>query len=125
MNDFDAAEILGHIIHNSLDPTANDYQAEARAVLAAIQADSPQGAELRKAILGFGPAPALWDRLDKTAVVSAQMIEWHAPHTAELIHSEHVASHAREMAKTAKDQAEAALWVQIATEIDESSKETE
>jgi len=118
VGDFDAAQVLAEVIHYALNPKGNDFQREARAVIAAIKADTPQGAELRRAIFGFGPAPALWDRLDKTAPTSAQMIEWYAPHTAELIHSEHLAAHARDMAGTATGTEEAALWTQIAAEID-------
>lgn len=121
MTDFDAARVLGHVIHDALDPKANDYQREARAVIAAIQADSQVGAKLRKAIVGISPAPALWDRLDETAPVSAQMIQWEAPHTAELIHSSHVAAHARQMAEAVKDPDEIALWTAIALELEESS----
>jgi hypothetical protein len=109
---------MAKLIHDSLNPKGNDFQAEARAVIAAIKADTEQGAQLRKSILGFAPAPALWDRLDKTAPVSAQNIEWYAPRTAELIHSEHVAAHAHRMAETVKAPDEAAMWMTIATEID-------
>lgn len=86
MGDFDAAKVLGHVIHDALEPAANDYQQEARAVIAAIQADTQVGALLRQSILGLDESHiALWDRLDKTAVASAQNIEWEAPRTAAII----------------------------------------
>jgi hypothetical protein len=86
MNDINPLKVLGRVIRDALDPSANDYQGEARAVVAAIRADTEQGAALRVAVLGLSAEnPALWDRLDETAPTSAQMIEWHAPQTAALL----------------------------------------
>ena len=86
MTDINPLKVLGRVIRDALDPKANDYQGEARAVVAAIRADTEQGAALRLAVLGLSAHnPALWDRLDETAPTSAQMIEWHAPHTAALL----------------------------------------
>jgi hypothetical protein len=86
MTDINAMKVLGRVIRDALDPKANDYQGEARAVVAAIRADTEQGAALRLAVLGLSAKnPALWDRLDETAPTSAQMIEWHAPQTAALL----------------------------------------
>jgi hypothetical protein len=90
----DAVRVIALVIRDALSPAANDFQGEARAVIAAIQADTEQGDALRAAILGLGAnQPALWDRLDKWAPLSAQMIQRHAPHTAELIcHAEPIQS---------------------------------
>lgn len=86
MTDINPMQVLGRVIRDALDPRANDYQGEARAVVAAIRADTEQGAALRLAVLGLSAKnPALWDRLDETAPTSAQMIEWHAPQTAALL----------------------------------------
>ena len=86
MNDINPMKVLGRVIRDALDPSANDYQGEARAVVAAIRADTEQGAALRLAVLGLSARnPALWDRLDETAPTSAQMIEWHAPQTAAIL----------------------------------------
>lgn len=86
MIDTDPIKVLGRAIRDALDTRANDFQGEARAVVAAIRADTQQGAALRLAVLGLSDHnPALWDRLDRTPATSAQMIEWHAPHTAALL----------------------------------------
>ena len=86
MTEINALKVLGRVIRDALDPKADDYQGEARAVVAAIRADTEQGAALRLAVLGLSVRnTALWDRLDDTAPTSAQMIEWHAPHTAALL----------------------------------------
>lgn len=86
MTDFSSLQVLGRVIRDALDPDGNDYQREARAVVAAIRADTEQGAALRLTVLGQDAnKPALWDRLDDTAPTSAQMIEWNAPHTAALL----------------------------------------
>jgi hypothetical protein len=89
MTDINALKVLRRVIRDALEPKADDYQGEACAVFAAIRADTGQGAALRLAVLGLSGLStnnlALWDRLDQRAPTSAQMIQWHAPHTAALL----------------------------------------
>lgn len=89
MTDTNPMKVLSSTIRDALDPKANDYQGEARAVVEAIRADTQQGAALRLAVLGLSDHnPALWDRLDEAATTSAQMIESHAPRTTALLRHE-------------------------------------